>query len=151
MMKYLKRFFTILIDYFLSRGSVSKEINDHETIARYITNKRWYSREKNIVKPQAFMPPSDLRLSVFRIDNLSELEIWKIGFKKVIAKMNQPRNLHGRADIQALKILENNLQIDPDNIPPRHANIIGWPELKEERKSIAQELAAKASLRLHTS
>jgi len=64
--------------------------------------------------------------------------------------MTQARNLYGRGDIQALNILENNLQIDPDNKPRRHANIIGWPELKEERKSIAQELAAKASLRLHT-
>lgn len=151
MMKYLKRFLIILIDYFLKKGSVPKEINGQEAIARYITSKRWYSRGKNVVKPQAFMPPSDLRLSVFRIDNLTEPEIWKIGFKKVIGKMNQPRNLHGRADIQALNILVNNLQIDPDNTPPRHASIIGWPELKEERKSIAQELAAKASLRLHTS
>jgi hypothetical protein len=140
-----------LIDYFLKRGSIPKKINGQEVIARYITSKRWYSREKNVVKPLAYMPPSDLRLSVFRIDNLSELEIWKIGFKEVIGKMNQSRNLHGRADIQALNIWENNLHIDPDNTPLRHANIIGWPELKEERKSIAQELAAKASLSLHTS
>ncbi len=151
MMKYLKRFLTILIDYFLKRDSVPKEIKGQEVIARYITSKRWYSREKNVVKPQAFMPPPDLRLSVFRIDNLSEPEIWKIGLKKVIGKMNQIRNLQGRADFQALNILEINLQINPDNTPPRHANIIGWPELKEERKSIAQELAAKASLRLQTS
>ncbi len=151
LMKYLKRFLKILIDYFLKNGRVPKAINSQEAIARFITSKRWYSREKNVVKPQAFMPPSDLRLSVFRIDNLSEPEIWKIGFKKVIDKMNQPRNLHGRADIQALNILENNLQIDPDNTPPRHANIIGWSDLKEERKSIAQELAAKASLRLQIS
>ena len=151
MMKYLKRFLTILIDYFLKRGSIPKKINGQEVIARYITSKRWYSRTKNVVKPQAFMPPPDLRLSVFRIDNLSEPEIWKIGFEKVIAKMNQHKNLHGRADIRALNILETNLQINPDNIPPRHASIIGWPELKEERKSIAQELAAKASLSLHTS
>jgi hypothetical protein len=151
MMKYLKRFLIILIDYFLKRGSVQKEISGRETIARYITSKRWHSRKKNIVKPQAFMPPPNHKLSVFRIDNLSETEIWKIGFNKVISKMNPPRNLHGRADILALNILENNLQIEPDNIPPRHADIVGWPELKEEQKSIAQELAAKASLMLHTS
>ena len=150
-MKYLKRFLTILIDYFPKKGSVTESITAQEALARFITSKRWYSREKNVVKPQAFMPPRDLKLSVFRIDNLSEPEIWKIGFKKVIDKMNQPKNLHGRADIQALNILGISLQINPDNIPPRHANIIGWPELKEERKSIAQELAAKASLRLHTS
>jgi hypothetical protein len=140
-----------LIDYFLKKDNIPKEINGQEAIARYITSSRWYSREKNIVKPLTFMPPPDLKLSVFRIDNLSEPEIWKIGFEKVISKMIQPKNLHGRADIQALNILENNLQIEPDNTPPRHADIIGWPELKEEQKSIAQELAAKASLRLHTS
>jgi hypothetical protein len=150
-MKYLKRFLTILIDYFPKKGSVTESITAQEALARFITSKRWYSREKNVVKPQAFMPPSDFRLSVFRIDSLSESEIWKIGFKKVISKMNQPRTLHGRADIQASSIMENNLQIDPDNTPPRHASIIGWPELKEERKSIAQELAAKASLSLHNS
>ena len=151
MMKYLKRFLIILIDCFIKTVSVPKEINGQEAIARYITSGKWYSREKNTVKPKAFMPPLDLRLSVFRIDNLSEPEIWKIGFQEVIEKMKQPLNLHGRADIQALNILVNNLQIDPDNTPPRHASIIGWPELKEERISIAQELAAKASLRLHTS
>jgi hypothetical protein len=151
MMKYLKRFLTILIDYFLKKDSVTEEINSQEVIARYITSQRWYSRQKDIVKPQAFMPPPNLKLSVFRIDNLSEPEIWKIGINKVINKINKPTNLHGRADIQALNILGNNLQIEPDNTPPRHANIIGWPELKEKRISIAQELAAKASLSLHTS
>jgi len=140
-----------LIDYFLKRDSVTEEINSQEVIARYITSKSGYSRQKDIVKPPAFMPPPNLKLSVFRIDNLSEPDIWKIGIEKVINKMNKPTNLHGRADIQALNIFDSNLQIEPDNIPPRHANIIGWPELKEERKSIAQELAAKASLRLHTS
>ncbi len=92
-----------------------------------------------------------LHCADYYLDDSVILSKIKIGFKKVIGKMNPPRNLHGRADIQALNILVNNLQIDPDNTPPRHANIIGWPELKEERKSIAQELAAKASLRLHTS
>ena len=148
-MKYLKRFLTILIDCFPKKGSVTKSITAQEALTRFITSKRWYSRKKNVVKPQAFMPPPNHRLSVFRIDNLTETEIWKIGFNKVISKMNPPRNLHGRANIMALNILENDLQIEPDNTPPRHADIVGWPELKEEQKSIAQELAAKASLRLH--
>jgi hypothetical protein len=71
-----------LTDYFLKIRRGPKAIKDQEAIARFITSKRWYSREKNAVKPQAFMPPSDLKLSVFRIDNLSEPEIWEIGFKK---------------------------------------------------------------------
>jgi hypothetical protein len=150
MMRYLKRFLTTLIDYFIKSGRVPKEVNSQEFLARYITSKSWYSRVKNRVKPRAFMPPIDRKLSVFRTDNLSEPEIWKIGLKNVIEKIVRPTNLHGRADIQALSIIESNLQIEPDNTPPRHANIVGWPELKEEQKSIAQELAAKASLKLHT-
>jgi len=150
MMKYLKRSLTILIDYFLKKDKIPREINSQEIISRYLTSKKWYSRVNDIVKPQAFMPPPDLRFSVYRTDNLSESEIWKIGLKKVIAKMKKPKTLYGRADIRALNILEINLQIVPDNKPLRHANIVGWPELKEERKSFAQELAKKASLKLHT-
>ncbi len=151
MMKYLKRFWITLIGCFLKKSSIPKKINDHEIIARYITSKHWFSRKKNIVKPRAFMPPPNLELSVFRIENLSDPEIWKIGFKQVINKMKQPKILRGRADIQAINILEANLQIDPDNTPPRHANITSWPDQKEEQKSIAQELAAKASLNLYAS
>ena len=114
-MKYLKRFLTILIDYFPKKGSVTKSITAQEALARFKTSKRWYSREKNVVKPHAFMPPLDLRLSVFRIENLSESQIWQIGHKEVIEKMEIPRNLHGRADIQASNILENGLKIDPDS------------------------------------
>jgi hypothetical protein len=32
----------------------------------------------------------------------------------------------------------------PQEPPPRHANIIGWPEEKSEQKQIAMELAAEA-------
>lgn len=140
-----------MIDYFHKRNIIPKEFNDHENLARYITSKGWFSREKNRVKPRAFMPPPDLRLSVYRTYNLSEPEIWKIGLKRVIGKMREPRNLYGRADIQASKIMEKKLNINPDNVPPRHAEIIGWPELKEKQKSIAQELAAEASLNLYSS
>ena len=151
MMKYPKRFLTTLIGYFLKKDKIPKEINSQEIISRYLTSKRWYSSVNDIVKPQAFMPPPDLKFSVYRTNNLSESEIWNIGLKKVIANMSNPKTLYGRADIRALNILESNLQIEPDNTPPRHANIVGWPDLKEEQKSFAQELAAKASLKLHTS
>ena len=95
------------------------------------------------------MPPPNLQLSIFRIKDLKDPEIWEIGIKQVVEKMKQPKNLHGRADIKAVDIFDVDLQIEPDNTPPRHANIINWPDQKEKVKSIAQELAAKASLRLN--
>ena len=105
MMKFLKQFWTILIGCFHEKSGTLKQISDQEVLARYITSKRWFSRQKEIVKPQAFMPPPNLKLSVFRIENLSDPEIWKIGVKQVIDKMKQPKNLYGRADIQAVNIL----------------------------------------------
>ena len=63
--------------------------------------------------------------------------------------MPTQKTLHGRADIQLDSFLDADLQIEPDNEPPRHANIIGWPDEKEKQKSIAQELAARSSLILN--
>jgi hypothetical protein len=92
------------------------------------------------------MPPPDLRLSVFRIDGLQLEEIWEIGQREVIDAMCQPKRLHGIADVKVSTVQKNDLEVEPDNIPPRHANIIGWPEEKAQRMLIAQELAAEAKL-----
>lgn len=121
-------------------------VSPTESLGRYLPQRAYYSIAKNSVKPQAFMPPLDLRLSVFRIDGLQLEEIWKIGQREVIDASPQPRELYGIADVKALKVQENDLEVEPDNIPPRHANIIGWPEEKAQRMLIAQELAAGAKL-----
>lgn len=92
------------------------------------------------------MPPKDLRLSVYRIDGLQIEEIWEIGQREVIDAMGQPKILYGIADVKVSTVQENNLKVEPDDRPPRHANIIGWPEEKEKQKIIAQELAAGAKL-----
>jgi hypothetical protein len=137
-----------LIGYFSKIPILPKEVGKKETLARYLTHSKWFKAEENMVKHHAFMPPPNLMFSVFRIDRLTEFEIWKIGLEKVIALLPGKPKLYGRADIKALHFLGCKLQIDPDDNPPRHANIIGWPTEKEEKKSIALELAANASLRL---
>jgi len=150
MMKFLKRFWIILIDYFTSKfgNALIKAVSKDEFLARYLTSSRWFSRENNRVKHHAFMPPSNMKLSVFRIDNLTESQIWKIGQKRVANRMRTRRNLYGRADVKALNVFETGLEIHHDNIPPRHADIVNWPDEKSERKEIALELAANASLKL---
>jgi hypothetical protein len=92
------------------------------------------------------MPPRDLHLSVYRIDGLRLDEIWDIGQNRVISTMPQPRKLYGVADIKVLTVEKEKLKIDPDNVPLRHANIVGWPEDQAAQLSIAQELAAEARL-----
>lgn len=121
------------------------------SLARYLTQSNHYNPRTYSVMPRAFEPPSDLRLSVFRINGLSDLEVWENGQVNVIDKMPQPRPLYGFADIKVLEVQATSLTVDPDNTPPRHACIVGWPEgesNKSKRKLLAQELASKAKLRL---
>lgn len=121
-------------------------VNPNESLARFINQKRGYfSTDNNSVKAMTFMPPPDLRLSVFRIDGLKLEEVWTIAQREVIAVLPEPKTLYGMADIKASKVREFDLEIEPSNIPPRHADICGWPE-KAKIKSVAQQLAAEAKL-----
>lgn len=125
-------------------------INSDEPLARYILSSNSYSRTKDIVKPTLFMPPSNRELSVYRIQELNEGEIVRLGKENVCrpSKEGQQRNLHGFARFNAKTVLETDLDFLVDNEPERHANIIGWPSEKSAQKSIAQVLASKATLHL---
>ena len=127
------------------------KVSQSESLARYLTHQNHYSSLNNSVKPAAFQPPSNLRLSVFRIDKLTLEEVWEIGRVNVVSAMPLPKeNVYGFANIIASAVYKTHLDVDPDNNPPRHADIVQWPQEKSERKSIAQELAAKATLRLQS-
>lgn len=124
---------------------------ESEPLARYLTQSSYYSANAQIVKPKAFEPPTNLRLSIFRVDGLTIDEIWENGQKNVIDKMPIPANLWGYAQIAASVVTDVNLSIVSDEPPPRHACIIGWPEgaeRKSERMLLAQLLAKKARLKL---
>ena len=95
------------------------------------------------------MPPADLQLSVFRTQGLTEEEIWAIGQKEVIEKAPTPKTLYGRAEIIASDVKKVGLGLAPDDTPPRHTNIIGWPQVKSEQKLMALQLAEDALLKLH--
>ncbi|HHT9111299.1 MAG TPA: hypothetical protein ACFYDZ_09105 [Candidatus Brocadiaceae bacterium] len=122
------------------------QIKSEENLARYILHKNYISALHKRVKYAVFMPAPNGETSVFRISCLSENEIWEIGNREVSQKRGLP--LLGRADISAFHILDENLQLIPDNNPPRHANIVGWPSEKSEQKLIAMELAENAQLHL---
>lgn len=117
-----------------------------ESLGRYLPEESYFSSTKNSVKPKAFMPPPDLCLSVFRIDGLTLEEVWEMGEREVINFMAQPKELYGLADIKVSRVKEVNLEVNPNDNPPRHANIIGWPPEKARQKLIAIELAARAKL-----
>ena len=118
-----------------------------ENISRFIfQNNHFKSGE---AKTAAFLP-RNAEISVCRIDNLSETDIWDIAINRVGAKRNPPKNPLARADLTVESIIKNEgLKVVSDPTPfPQHANIVGWPLSKDEQKMLALELAKSASLRL---
>lgn len=111
-----------------------------ENLARYLYSKNQYRPSDNSVKHNAFFPPASKQLSVFQVTNLPEDEIWRIG------NNIREKTPLGRADIKAEAIYNTDLLISLDNIPPRHANIINWPEDPSAIKLKTIELAQQANL-----
>jgi hypothetical protein len=88
--------------------------------------------------------PSRGEVSVSRVDGLTESAIWEIG-SDVASKSE--RALYGRGDTKAHEVRKVGLDILPEEPPPRHANLVGWPENdKPRQKLIALQIAAVATL-----
>lgn len=127
-----------------AEGIREATVADDEQLARFILFSNWIRIADQTVKPDAFIPHPYPDLSVTRHKNLSEQELWQIGQGIADAR---PATLYGRADIRAIVIRQQALEIAPKPVAnnPNHANVIGWPADKPAQKSIAQELAAKAN------
>jgi hypothetical protein len=84
--------------------------------------------------------PRNGEVSVFRIDGLNDNQIWNIGSQ---VALKTKRNLHARGDIPVHTVRVIGLDVVIAEPPPRHANIVGWPENDKPRhKLIALQLAA---------
>ena len=124
---------------------MSQPVSPGELLARFVMVDRWVRADQTI-RPDAFIPPKDLNLSVTRHLTLSQDELWAIGQAVANAVARQPGAvLHGRADIRTRDALQQNLRVEAASLPENrnHAHITGWPE-KAAQKSIAQQLAAAA-------
>jgi hypothetical protein len=145
MMKFLKSFFLTLKEWFSKRQiphHPAVAVTDNEQLARYIFSKSHFSRQSNRVKAEAYMPNRG-QVSVFRIDGLTESAIWEIG-DDIATKRD--RTLYARGDTKAHQVRKAGLDISPNEPPPRHANLLGWPENdKGGHKLIALQLAAVAT------
>jgi hypothetical protein len=103
-------------------------------------------------KPEAFLPPADLKMSASGIDGLADIQIWHIGDE---AGRSRGKPSCARADFNASVIRDIavegiRLRIEPDPAPhdPMHVNVCGWPVDKDVRLSIAQDFCAKSLLRI---
>jgi hypothetical protein len=119
---------------------------DDDPLARFILSRHHFAATKNRVKPEAFLPPPDgIATSVFTIRSLPEAAVWELA-QACVAMPG--RTVHARADVRVRDVTDVSLEVVLDNTPPRHANIAGWPAEKSARKLRAEELAARATLKL---
>lgn len=88
------------------------------------------------------MPGRDNTTSVFRTALLQEEEIW------ALADLHIPSEepAQARADLHIGTVREVGLDVHPDDVPPRHAVIVGWPPLKPDQKVIALKIANGSEL-----
>jgi hypothetical protein len=137
-MSFLRRLWTTLAAYF--RAGTRQQSYWGDLLNRFLTHKNHFSTTH--VKQGAFLPPQNLKLSVFCTKGLSGEQIWALGERHVTA------HIYGRAELTITAVSDIGLKIDLDNRPPRHANIIGWPTEKSARKLCALKLAEKSFLAL---
>jgi hypothetical protein len=135
-MSFLSRLWTTLAAYF--RAATSPKPYWGDLLNRFLTHKKQFSATR--VKQGAFLPPQNLKLSVFFTEGLSGEQIWALGERCVAAKV------YGRAELAITAVSEIGLKIDLDNKPSRHGNIIGWPAQKSAQKLCALKLAEKSEL-----
>ena len=122
-------------------------VADGELLARFIVNRNEF-RGDDSVKPKLFVPYKRVALSVNRLRDCSEEEIWNVGFS-VAEERN--RTLHGRSDIRASSCRINPLDVVPKPLlpnNPNHADVTGFPSAKEDQLAVAVKLAAAASGRI---
>jgi len=117
-------------------------VDPNEELARFAVEKSYY-RADNTIRPNAYMPDQEKAVSVFRQVGLSEGEIWELGATHVARPRN--KQLLGRAVIIVREVLSQELNVESVEPPPRHANILGWPDEHEKQKEKALELAARAT------
>ncbi len=121
---------------------------DHkEVLARFVTQRSQFRPSDGTVKQNLFIPPPNLKLSVTRHRDATEAEIWQVG-REVAREMSRERvrTLYGRCDIRCGDCESEKLRVEPEPLDnnPNHADILGWPEQKQDQKAIAIKLAAKA-------
>ena len=118
-------------------------ISPNERLSHFIMRENEVRPSDQTVKFRAFMPPKSKRLSVYRTSTLSEGEIWSIGNQFVARPQSKP--LYGRADLFARDAYALGQRVEPEtSIHCLHADIVPWPDKRDEIQFLATELALRS-------
>lgn len=147
-MNSLRRFVTTFFDWLRNLWSRERprELAADEQLARFLLQSNQFSATKGLVKRRAFTPTTKGQTSVYRIQGLQPEGIYRLGRRHVAPEPT--KTIYGWGTVLVRIVEAQGLSVVPDNRPPRHANIEGWPNDKDEQMLLAHELAAAASLAL---
>jgi len=129
------------------QSGLAETVADDEDLARFLTQSSQFN--SLMAKPAAFLPnPKDRETSVSRQGSKPSDTLWAMG-----AVAAGERKLYGVAIFKASVVRMAQLEIEPDEPPPRHAEIRGWPWLendpelqKARQKEIASIIASESTL-----
>lgn len=74
-------------------------------------------------------------------------QLWETG--RTVAKM-RGCHLYGRVDVVAKQFTTHGLEFDPNDEPPNHVNVVGWPVDADEQFELAESIAAKGTYHEHS-
>ena len=147
-----RRLFSIPSRRFTIAPRLPPELGSDENLTRFIFSKSHYAREKGRVRPQALEPLFNAgkdrwETSSFRIQGLSQAEIWQLGYSHV-ENARREGKIRARGTGQRSIVTAPGLSLDVNGPPsPRHVDIIGWaPGDKHLRLMQATEIADKMQL-----
>ena len=124
------------------------DVDSQEMTTRFVVAKRHINRQTMTLKANAFIPHPYEELSVTRLVEITEDEIWTVG-ASIAAARKPPRTLRGRGDVLVATYLDQELDVvaDPLEDNPNHANVTGWPPADDQARQlmIAKEIAAVAN------
>lgn len=96
-----------------------------------------------VFEPRRAADSGRLELSTYRTDDLSEGEIWRLGFD---CYLPPGRGLRGRADLESSVLLEQGLGYVPqDPCGERHGSWVNWPTEEDLQLELANYLRSKAT------
>lgn len=143
MAQFLNRLLKIFRVY-PSKSDLPTTVGDDESIARFIFSSSHFAKGASRVKYGAYQPAKNGEASVYRINELSINEVWDIGIEYV---ETDQRKIRAYAETKALDVIRQKLKVIPDTkVHFRHANIVAWPQAKDEVKMLAIEIANSSKL-----
>ena len=103
-------------------SSPAETVADDEDLARFLTSSGQFN--STMVKHSAFLPnPKDHATSVFRHGASPVDALWRIGLEHAAVG----RTLHGAAICKTRHVRSAKLEVQANEPPPLHADIVGWP------------------------